>query len=228
MKLLAEICESVEVIEEAATEGGAKKTYITGPFMQYDTPNRNNRVYSRPLMEREVKRYIDEKIKHGRAYGELNHPSGPTINLDRVSHLITDLRVEDKGIVWGKAKITTSTPIGATVKGLLNDGANLGVSSRGLGSLKEGKNGLMEVQDDFRLVTAADIVADPSAYDAYVKGIMENVDYYYNAATGTYAETVVEKHHDTMKKMNMRQINEAKVRFFEELLNTLSKNKVYK
>jgi hypothetical protein len=220
MKLLAELCESVQVIEEGAE--GNKSTFITGPFMQYDTPNRNKRVYSRPLMEREVNRYITEKVRNNRAYGELNHPSGPTINLDRVSHLITDLRVEDKGIVWGKAKIT-STPVGDIVKGLLKDGANLGVSSRGLGSLKAGNDGIMEVQDDFRLVTAADIVADPSAYDAYVKGIMESVDYYYNAVTGTYAERVVEQHHETMKKMTMREINEGKIRFFEQLLQSLSK-----
>lgn len=222
MKILAELCESVEVVVEEGLNGAPKSMYITGPFMQYDTPNRNKRIYSRGLMEREVNRYITEKVKTARAFGELNHPSGPTINLDKVSHMITDLRLEDKGIVWGKAKIT-STPAGNIVKGLLNDGANLGVSSRGLGSLKDGNNGISEVQDDFRLVTAADVVADPSAYEAYVKGIMENVDYYYDAVTGTYAEQVVEQQQKNMKKMNMRQINEIKVRYFNLLLDSLIK-----
>lgn len=223
MKLLAERAEDIKVIEEGVE--GKKNVFIEGVFMQYDSPNRNKRVYPRNVMEKEVNRYINENIKNGRGFGELNHPSGPTINLDRVSHLITELRMENNGTVYGKAKIT-STPQGDIVRGLLSDGAQLGVSTRGLGSLKETKNGIMEVQSDFRLVTAADIVADPSAYDAYVRGIMENVEYYYDAVKGTYAERVVEQQHTEMKKMSVREINEAKARFLEKLLDSLSKKSI--
>lgn len=218
MKLLAELNESVECITEE--KNGAKNTYIQGVFMQYDTPNRNNRIYPRQIMEKEVNRYVQENIRNNRGFGELNHPQGPTINLDRVSHMIESLNMRNDGTVYGKAKIV-DTPMGNIVKGLLEGGANLGVSTRGLGSLKEGRNGIMEVQEDFRLVTAADIVADPSAHKAYVQGIMENVDYYFDAVKGTYAERVVEQQHAKMKKMTTRQLDERKVVLFEEILKNL-------
>jgi hypothetical protein len=174
MKLITELNESIQVIEEAA-EDGKKNVYIEGIFMQGNIPNRNGRRYSIETLEREVNRYVKESVNKGRAYGELGHPNGPSINLDRVSHIITELRREGNNFI-GKAKIS-STPMGEIVKGLLSDGAQLGVSSRGMGSLKEGKDGIMEVQNDFRLATAADIVADPSAPDAFVNGIMEGVEF---------------------------------------------------
>jgi hypothetical protein len=142
--------------------------------MQAEQKNRNNRSYPKHIMEREVNRYVDEHIKQNRAYGELGHPSGPTINLERVSHMIKELR-EDGNNYIGRAKIM-DTPYGNIVKNLMDEGARLGVSTRGMGSLKE-RNGCMEVQDDFHLATAADIVADPSAPDAFVHGVMEGKEW---------------------------------------------------
>ena len=220
MKLLAEVTETVEVITEE--KDGSKSLYIQGPFMMYGHPNRNKRVYPESVMKNEVERYIKEHVQNKRAFGELNHPQGPTINLDRVSHLIENLEIQPKGIVWGKAKIV-NTPMGNIVKGLLEGGASLGVSSRALGSLKECGNGLSEVQNDFKIVTPADIVADPSAHIAYVQGIMENIDYYYDAVKGTYAEQVVEQQHEQMKKMSTKEILSKKAIFFEHILNSLVK-----
>lgn len=220
MKLLAEVTETVEVITEE--KEGTKNLYIQGPFMMYGIPNRNKRVYPESVMKNEVDRYIKEHVNNKRAFGELNHPQGPTINLDRVSHLIESLDFQPKGIVWGKAKIV-NTPVGGIVKGLLESGASLGVSSRALGSLRDSGNGLSEVQNDFKIVTAADIVADPSAHIAYVKGIMENVDYYYDTVKGTFAERVVEQQHEQMKKMSTKQILETKEFFFKQILDSLVK-----
>lgn len=220
MKLISEIVESVSVLEEETN--GTKTLYIHGPFMMYDEPNRNKRIYPRSTMEKEVARYINENVKTKRAFGELNHPQGPTINLDRVSHLIETLDMKNDGTVYGKAKIL-NTPMGNIVKGLLEGGASIGVSTRGLGSLKECQNGLMEVQDDFKLVTAADIVADPSAHKAYVQGIMENVEYYYDSVKGTYTERIIEAHHNTMKRMTSKQIMEKKAFFFNQILESLSR-----
>lgn len=221
MKLISEVTESVEILLEENSSGN-KSLYIHGPFMMYDKPNRNNRVYPRSIMEKELNRYITESVKKNRAYGELNHPQGPSINLDRVSHLIEHLDLQKDGVIYGKAKIL-KTPTGDIVKGLLEGGASIGVSTRGLGSLKEVQNNLMEVQNDFRLVTAADIVADPSAHIAYVEGIMENFDYYYDAVTGTYAERIIEQQRNEMKKMSTKEILAKKAIFFEHLLHNLSK-----
>jgi hypothetical protein len=174
MRLITELNEEVEYITEAK-DGGVKEHYIHGVFLQADLPNRNGRIYPFPIMEKEVDRYIKEAVEKNRAYGELGHPQGPSINLDRVSHIITELKQDGKNYI-GKAKLT-NTPMGNIAKGLLESGAQLGVSSRGLGSLKPTKNGIMEVQNDFHLATAGDIVANPSAPDAYVRGIMEDVDW---------------------------------------------------
>jgi len=173
MKLICEVNEELKVITEANERGG-KSYFIEGVFMQAEQKNRNNRTYPKHIMEREVNRYIDEHIKQNRAYGELGHPSGPTINLERVSHMIKELR-EDGNNYIGRAKIM-ETPYGNIVKNLMDEGARLGVSTRGMGSLKE-RNGCMEVQDDFHLATAADIVADPSAPDAFVHGVMEGKEW---------------------------------------------------
>lgn len=215
MLLITELTENVQFITEAS-ENGKKNLFIEGRFMAYGEPNRNGRVYSESVMKREVDRYVKENVTQKRAYGELNHPSGPQINLDRVSHLIESLEVRPSGTVYGKAKVL-DTPMGNIAKGLIEGGANLGVSSRGLGSLKEGKNGIMEVQDDFRLVTAGDIVADPSAPGAFVKGILENVDWVYNESNGEW----IQESRNKMKKMNNRQLEESMTKFFEQFLKTL-------
>jgi len=216
MKLITEITENVKVITEE--NEGKKNLFIEGIFLQGNVKNRNGRIYRTETLEREVNRYIKESVEKGRAYGELGHPNGPGINLDRVSHIITELkRVGDNFV--GKAKIS-STPMGNIVSGLLSDGAQLGVSSRGMGSLKE-RNGLMEVQDDFYLATAADIVADPSAPDAFVNGIMEGVEYYFDNGK------VIEKRAEDLKKeideaVRNKKLNEQrKLQMFEQFINNL-------
>ena len=190
--------------------------------MQGNLPNRNGRRYSTEILEKEVDRYIKETVKTNRAYGELGHPSSPSINLDRVSHMITDLRREGDNFI-GRAKVS-STPMGEIVKGLLSDGANLGVSSRGMGSLKEGKNGVMEVQNDFRLATAADIVADPSAPDAFVNGIMEGVEWIWD--NGKYIALQVEEIKREVEKAsrNKKLNEERKLQLFQKFVNEISQN----
>lgn len=214
MLLITELTDSVQVVTEAK-EDGKKHLYIEGTFMQYDTPNRNGRIYPKAVMETEVVRYMKEAVAMRRAYGELNHPSGPAINLDRVSHMIEDLRMDKGGIVYGKAKIV-ETPMGNIVKGLLEGGANLGVSTRGLGTLKTGSNGIMEVQNDFRLVTAADIVADPSAPAAFVNGIMEGADWVMNEH-GEWVERAQKQIH----KLSKRELEEQTLTFFNNFLKQL-------
>jgi hypothetical protein len=173
MKLICEVNEDLNLITEANERGG-KSFFIEGVFMQAEQKNRNGRVYPKGIMAREVDRYVREHVNQSRAYGELGHPSGPTINLERVSHMIKELR-EDGNNYIGRAKIM-ETPYGNIVKNLMEEGARLGVSTRGMGSLKE-VNGCMMVQDDFHLATAGDIVADPSAPDAFVHGIMEGKEW---------------------------------------------------
>jgi hypothetical protein len=215
MKLITELNENIEYLEESNKEGG-KNLYITGPFMQYETANRNGRIYPKSVMEKEVNRYKREILENNRAYGELNHPQGPTINLDRVCILIKELNMENDKKVYGKA-LVTETPSGQIVKGLMSSGANLGVSTRGLGSLKARDDGINEVQDDFRLVTAADVVADPSAPAAFVQGIMENVDWLYNEQTGEWCENMQKE----VKKLSRREIEENQLIFFENFLKSL-------
>jgi len=215
MILITELMDNISCISERH-EDGKKNLYIEGVFMQYDTPNRNGRTYSKQIMEREVNRYVQEVVSQKRAYGELNHPSGPHINLDRVCHLIEKLEMQSRGTVYGRAKIV-DTPMGNIVKGLLEGGANLGVSSRGLGSLKEGKNGIMEVQEDFRLITGADVVADPSAPHAFVNGVMENVQWVFNEANGEWIKQA-QKHIHSLSKA---KLEEQKVALFKRFLNTL-------
>lgn len=175
MKLITETIEELEVIAEAATEGNKKTLYIVGPFLQAGVVNRNGRVYPPEVMEREVNRYMKEAVATKRALGELGHPQGPSINLDRVSHMITELKRDGNNYI-GKAKIL-ETPMGNIARNLIESGVKLGVSSRGMGSLKSNAKGVNEVQGDFHLATAADIVADPSAPDAFVNGIMEGVEW---------------------------------------------------
>lgn len=220
MKLICEQVEEVKYFSET-TENGQKNLFITGVFMVSEEKNKNGRIYPKGVMEAEVKRYMEEAVMKNRAYGELGHPDGPAINLDRVSHLIKDLRMEGNHVI-GKAQIT-NTPMGNIVKGLMESGANLGASSRALGSLKENKDGIMEVQSDFRLATAADIVADPSAPGAFVKGIMEGVEYYYDISKGTWIQERVEPMRQAMRKMSLNELNEKKLQFFQTFLAGLAR-----
>ena len=209
MKLITEVHESIEYISEA-NEDGEKEFFIEGVFMQANQKNRNGRVYPTKVLEREVARYNKEYVEKNRAFGELGHPQGPTINLERVSHMIKSLTKEGDNFM-GKAKIMDS-PYGNIVKNLIREGASLGVSSRGMGSLKA-KNGVNEVQSDFYLATAADIVADPSAPDAFVEGIMEGVEWVYEG--GKWVEQFVE--HSVSKA----ELEETKLRVFENFLKRL-------
>jgi len=215
MKLITEEVESVEILTENI--GGKKTFYIKGPFLQTEVVNRNNRRYPFPIVEKEVKRYTEQYIKRGRALGELNHPQGPTINLDRVSHQIVELYPNGTNFI-GKAKLL-ETPMGKIAKSLLNEGVTLGVSSRGVGSVRQTNQGYMEVGEDFMLATAADIVADPSAPDAFVQGVMEGVEWIYDASRNSW---LMER---TKKKINRlvenRQFEERKLELFNEFLNSL-------
>ena len=186
VKLISEEIQDVEYITEQK-ENGKKNYKIKGIFMQADIKNRNGRVYPQAVLEKEVRRYNKDQINNNRAYGELGHPEGPTINLERASHMITKLFPDGKNFI-GEAKIL-STPMGKIVENLLDDGAKLGVSSRGMGSLNQ-KNGANYVRDDFYLATAADIVADPSAPNAFVQGIMEGKEWVWNHGTLVEAELV--------------------------------------
>ena len=215
MKLITEEIEKVEVITEGT--GSNKRLYITGPFLQSEVVNRNGRMYPLPIMEREVKRYNENYVQKGRALGELGHPDGPTVNLDRVSHKIVTL--EQKGNNWiGKAQIL-STPMGKIAESLLNDGVCLGVSSRGIGSLRENNKGYKEVGEDFMLATAADIVADPSAPDAFVSGIMEGVEWIWN--NGVLEQKVARIHKRINTLVDSKQLEENKLNLFNDFLNSL-------
>jgi len=168
------ICE--DVLNEEGEKTGKKNYFIEGIIMQGDIKNRNGRMYPKDVLQKETQRYNETYVKKNRAYGELGHPAGPTINLDRVSHMFTELKADGSNIV-GRAKIM-DTPMGKIVKNIMDEKGVLGISSRGMGSMKPNKDGIMEVQKDFMLATAGDIVADPSAPDAFVKGVMEGVEWY--------------------------------------------------
>lgn len=215
MKLITEEIESVKVITEG--KGSNQKLYITGPFLQAECVNRNGRMYPMSIMEREVKRYNEQYVQKGRALGELGHPDGPTVNLDRVSHKIVDLCREGNNFV-GKAQIL-STPMGKIAESLLKEGVCLGVSSRGIGSLRPTKEGYSEVGEDFMLATAADIVADPSAPDAFVQGIMEGVEWVWNNGILEQKVSKIEKKINTFVDQGI--LEEYKLSLFNEFLNSL-------
>ncbi|MGYP001412668056 len=215
MKLITEVYETLEYISEANADG-EKEFFIEGVFMQANQKNRNGRIYPTNVLEREVARYNKEYVEKNRAFGELGHPQGPTINLERVSHMIKSLTKEGDNFI-GKAKIMDS-PYGNIVKNLIKEGASLGVSSRGMGSLKA-KNGVNQVQDDFYLATAADIVADPSAPDAFVEGIMEGVEWILDG--GKWVEQFVEQSQKEIKTVSKADLEEAKLRVFNKFLKLL-------
>ena len=214
MKLITEQIDAVEFLIE---ESGSKKThFIEGVFLQADIKNRNNRVYSMDVLEKEVGRYSESYISKDRALGELGHPEGPTVNLDRVSHKIISLQREGHNFI-GKAKIL-DTPMGRIAKNLIDEGVKLGVSSRGIGSITE-KNGASYVRDDFMLATAADIVADPSAPDAFVEGIMEGKEWVWN--NGILTERYISSIKKQLDSATLYNIQERKVSAFEQFLKGL-------
>ena len=214
MKLITENIEEISVLVEE-TEG-KKNLYIEGIFLQSEIKNRNGRVYPFNVLNREVQRYNEQYVQTGRALGELGHPDGPTVNLDRVSHRIVELRSEGSNF-YGKARIL-DTPMGKIAKSLLDEGVKLGVSSRGMGSLEE-RNGANYVRDDFMLATAADIVADPSAPDAFVNGIMEGKEWIWE--NGILREQQVAKYHRYISESTKRNIEERKLKAFEHFLSNL-------
>ena len=218
MKLIKEVTEEIKYISELNEETGKKSHFIEGVFLQSNLKNRNGRMYPKEVMQKEVARYTAEAIDKKRAYGELGHPEGPTVNLDRVSHMIVGLK-EDGDNYIGRAKIL-DTPMGRIVKELIDEGASLGVSSRGLGSLKE-RNGINEVQSDFMLATAADIVADPSAPDAYVQGIMENKEWTF--VNGIFQEKELEESKEMIRAASTKELEAVKLQVFENFLTKLSK-----
>lgn len=219
MKLITELNESIKYVTETK-ESGKKSLYIEGVFLQSEIKNRNGRMYPKHVLEREVNRYNEQFVQKGRAFGELGHPDGPQINLDRISHIIESLKQDGSNWV-GRAKIT-DTPMGNIARGIIESGGQLGVSTRGMGSIKLNKEGVNEVQDDFHLATAADIVADPSAPDAFVNGIMEGVEWIWenNMLIAHRAQAQVEQ------AVRSRDLETEKFKIFENFINSLSKNQV--
>ena len=216
MKLITERIEQVQYITEA-TENGKKNLYITGPFLVYDKPNKNNRLYTKGTLSKEVGRYNEEFVKTNRALGELGHPDTPSINLERVSHKIVSL--EDNGEAFiGKAMIL-ETPYGQIVKNFIDSGVNLGVSSRGMGSLTQTREGYNLVQDDFRLATAADIVADPSAPGAFVNGIMENKEWLF--VDGRFVEADIDSAKRQIRQASRKDIEQVALTLFENFIRKL-------
>jgi len=220
MKLISEQwSDEVNYLVEEDPKTGKKHAYIEGVMLQTEVKNKNGRIYPKEVMQKEVKRYNKEYVDQNRAYGELGHPEGPTINLERTSHLITSLKEDGNNFV-GKAKIL-STPMGEIVKNLLNDGARLGVSSRGMGSLKasNAKGGVQMVQSDFQLATAADIVADPSAPDAFVDGVMEGVEWIWD--NGVIKAQKIEEYKHSIQRARTQKLQEVKLNVFNDFLKNL-------
>ena len=215
MKLICEINEDIQYkLEEA--EGQPKKYFLEGIFMQADQKNRNGRLYPKSILAKEVKRYTEKYIKAKRAFGELGHPDGPTVNLERVSHMITELKQDGSNFV-GRAKVM-DTPYGKIVKSLIDEDAKLGVSSRGMGSLKPQKDAQV-VQSDFYLATAADIVADPSAPDAFVEGIMEGKEWVWE--NGLIREKYISEYKREIANASSKNLDNVKIRAFGDFLSKL-------
>ena len=216
MKLISEEAQDIEFLTEEK-KGGGKNYFIEGVFMQAETKNRNGRVYAKAVLQKDAKRYSDSFIKTKRAFGELGHPDGPTVNLERVSHMIEELEEVDNNFM-GRAKIL-DTPYGKIVKNLIDEGARLGVSSRGMGSLKPAKDGIQEVQGDFYLATAADIVADPSAPDAFVAGIMEGKEWIWD--NGIIKEAEIQAIKEKVEQSSRKDREQTLVSAFEDFITKL-------
>lgn len=215
MKLIKEHTEEVRYLVEEKL-GKGKEYFIEGIFLQSNLKNRNGRVYPTEILDKEIKRYNEEYVSKNRAFGELGHPDSPTINLDRVSHMIKELKRDGDNFI-GKAKIM-DTPYGKIVKSLIDEGATLGVSSRGMGSLTQ-KGGVSMVQDDFTLATAADIVADPSAPNAFVEGVMESKEWV--MVDGKFVERDLLEAQRIIRKTSSKNLNEAKLKLFADFLNKI-------
>ena len=218
MKLIAEDVPHINDVS-VLTEGSGdnKRLYISGPFLQAEKVNRNNRVYPMAIMEKAVEKYMEDYVSKNRALGELNHPAEPVVNPERAAIMTTSLK--KNGIYFeGKAKVL-STPMGKIVENLLNDGVKIGVSSRGLGSLKPMREGYNEVQEDFMLTTAADVVFDPSAQSAFVEGVMESADWIYES--GIFRPIDLEEQQQRIRAARKAELNEAKLAAFEKLLKSL-------
>jgi hypothetical protein len=220
MKLISENwADEINYLVEEDPKTGKKNMFIEGIMLQTEVKNKNGRIYPKEIMKKEVARYTKEYVDNNRAYGELGHPEGPTINLERTSHLITSLKAAGNNFI-GKAKIL-STPMGEIVKNLLQDGAKLGVSSRGMGSLKSSNSngGVQMVQSDFQLATAADIVADPSAPDAFVDGVMEGVEWIWD--NGMFKSQKIEEYKHTIARARTHKLQEVKLNVFSDFLKNL-------
>ena len=216
MKLITEMTEDIQIVTETIDEGKGREHFIEGVFMQSNLKNRNGRVYPREPLMNEVARYNKEYVSKNRAMGELNHPQGPTVNLDRVSHIIKELR-PDGDNVYGKAKIM-ETPMGKIAKNLIDEGAKLGVSSRGMGSLKQNKEGENEVQKDFMLA-AVDIVADPSAPNAFVEGIMEGREWVWD--NGILKEKHIAEYEKEIESASIADLEEKKLEIWTDFISKL-------
>jgi len=215
MLLITEHSDDLQVISEAS-EDGKKNIFIEGIFMQSEKRNRNGRIYERNILFNEANRYNKEYVEKNRAMGELGHPDGPTLNLERVSHNITKLSFDGDNVI-GKARVL-DTPYGKIVKSLISDGVKLGVSTRGMGSLEE-RNGAKYVKEDFML-TAVDIVADPSAPDAFVNGIMEGKEWVWD--NGVLRERQIEQYHKTISEADRKNLEETQIRVFQDFMSKLS------
>lgn len=214
MKLITELYDDVQVLTEA-TESGKKYT-ISGIMAQSEVTNRNNRTYSKPILEREINNYVTKFVNTKRALAELNHPQHFHVNPDRASHLITELKWDGNN-VYGKANIL-NTPCGNIVKAFIDEGVSFGVSTRGIGTVKKLSSGINEVNDDFKL-SCIDIVTDPSAPDAFVQGILESKEFVY--VDGIITEQTIEEYQKTIKKTNTKELNEIKLKLFNDFINTL-------
>lgn len=220
MKLITELCHDISYALEE--KEGRKQLYVTGPYISVDTPNRNNRIYPKSMMEPIVESFLRDKVRGGCAYGEFGHPNGPKINEDRISHRIVSLDWDNKNVV-GKALVQDEGP-GKLLRNIIETGGRVGMSTRGLGSVKPNSAGLQEVQSDFKLVTV-DAVTDPSGAGCWVNGIMENAEWVYDAVKGTWMESRVEPLRDNMRKMSQRQLEENYLRLFKYYLSPLSEGR---
>jgi hypothetical protein len=221
VKLLTEWATDIRYLEE--TENDGKHLYISGIYLQGGIKNRNGRIYPPPLLDREAARYVKEQVERKAAYGELGHPNNPGLNADKISHLITELRKDGNNWI-GKARVINEGN-GKIVRGIIEAGGAVGVSSRGLGSLKEDKKlGANIVQDDFRLMVGADIVMNPSAPDAWMTAVMENLEWSLDPSTGEWVKAEFEPIKEEMDKMSVRKLQENKLRLFAKAMKLLSKN----
>lgn len=218
MKLLAELIDPLTLITEG--EGADKKHYLKGLFLEFDNKNRNGRIYRSEYHDPSVKTWMEQKMRENRGWGELDHPEGATINLKNVSHRIVEMYKD--GTNWMGKSLICNTPMGQIAKGLLESGGTLGSSSRGVGSVKDIAEGLLEVQRDYRIITPSDIVSDPSAHGALMAGIMENVEYFYDESHGTLVAEASHELRQEIKKMSTPEMLEKQEAIFAKFINELT------